>query len=144
MYQKFNINIKMVRDKTLKYPKFNMPSKIFDAYKKLQENDVEEFHVLYLDTGNNLIGARMISRGTLNSSLVHPREVFKLAILKNAHSIICVHNHPSGRIEPSREDIDVTYRLIEAGKILGIGVLDHIIIGDNAYCSMQSDGIVEF
>jgi DNA repair protein RadC len=75
----------------------------------------------------------MISQGNLNSSIIHPREVFKNAILSNANSIILVHNHPSGDINPSKEDIEVTKRLREVGNLLGIKVLDHVIIGDTFY-----------
>ena len=92
--------------------------------------DCEEFHVIALDTKNKIVGTFRITRGTLDASLVHPREVFKPAILLSASSILLVHNHPSGDPTPSREDIAVTDRLTESGKILGIDVLDHIVYGD--------------
>ena len=93
--------------------------------------DCEEFHILCLDTKNKINGIFRITRGTLDASLVHPREVFKAAIQCNASSIILVHNHPSGDATPSREDHSVTARLTEAGKILGIDVLDHIVYGSD-------------
>ena len=144
MYKKFCIDIRMVRDKKLNYPNFNDPRKVYQAYRTLSQKDAEEFHVIYLDAKNNVIGARMISRGSLTGAPVHPREVFKLAIIKNAASIICVHNHPSGNPDPSYDDIQVTEKLILAGKILRINVLDHIIIGDNCFHDMRMKGTVDF
>jgi DNA repair protein RadC len=96
--------------------------------------DCEEFHVLIMDTKNKVNGIFRITRGTLDASLVHPREVFKPAILNSASSIILVHNHPSGDATPSKEDIHVTNRLTESGKILGIDVLDHIVYGSKTNC----------
>ena len=89
----------------------------------------EEFLMLTLNTKNQIIGAHSIFKGTLNSSIVHPRDIFQQALLNNAASIIVCHPHPSGDTQPSPEDISVTKRLIECGKIIGIDVLDHIIIG---------------
>ena len=80
--------------------------------------------------------------GTVNKSLVHPREVFKNAYLCSASGIICIHNHPSGDINPSKEDINITLRLKECGKIMGIELLDHIIIGNNKYVSLKEKGII--
>ncbi len=101
----------------------------------------ERFLILLLDTKNNIIGKEEISRGTLNSSIVHPREVFKPAIKRSVSAIIVAHNHPSGDPTPSHEDIEVTKRLVEAGKILGIDVLDHVIIGDMRYISLKEKGL---
>lgn len=107
----------------------------------MQGLDRENFVVLLLDTKNKVIGINTVSIGTLNSSLVHPREVFKPAILASAAALILAHNHPSGDPKPSREDIEVTKRLIEAGGLLGIQVLDHIIVGD--YCvSLKEQGYI--
>ncbi len=100
----------------------------------------EHFDVLYLDTKNQVIHRQNIFIGSLNASIVHPREVFKEAFRRSAASIICLHNHPSGNPEPSREDIEVTKRLNGAGKILGIDLLDHIIIGDRKYVSLKERG----
>jgi DNA repair protein RadC len=90
--------------------------------------DREHFVVALLDTKNKLIGINTVSIGSLNASVVHPREVFKPAILANAHAILCAHNHPSGAPQPSQEDRVLTKRLVDAGKLLGINVLDHIIL----------------
>ena len=83
-----------------------------------------------LDTKNQPVSIEVVSIGTINSAMVHPREVFKVAMLSNASSIICFHNHPSGNIDPSVEDENITRRLKECGEILGIGLIDHIILGD--------------
>lgn len=101
----------------------------------------EHFIALLLDTKNQIVAKETISIGTLNSSLVHPREVFKPAIKKSVSAIIIVHNHPSGDPTPSREDIEVTKRLAKAGEILGIDVLDHVIIGDSKYTSLKDKGL---
>ncbi|AFS78020.1 DNA repair protein RadC [Gottschalkia acidurici 9a] len=89
----------------------------------------EHFKIVMLDTKNHIIGVEEISVGNLNSSIVHPREVYKQAIKRSSASIILVHNHPSGDPTPSKEDINITRRLMESGEILGIRVLDHIVIG---------------
>ncbi|HQD76774.1 MAG TPA: JAB domain-containing protein, partial [Bacillota bacterium] len=94
------------------------------------------------NTRNQVIGVDRVSVGTLNSSAVHPRELFRNAIKRSAASIILVHNHPSGDPTPSREDVEVTGRLIDAGKIIGIDVLDHIIIGDNRFTSFKARGLL--
>ena len=109
----------------------------------LENKDREEFIVICLDTKNQPACINVCSIGTLNASLVHPREVFKAAILSNAASIIIAHNHPSGDPTPSTEDISITKRITEAGNILGIQLLDHIIIGENhRYSSLKEDGII--
>lgn len=102
----------------------------------------EHFRVILLDTKNQIISIEEISIGTLNASIVHPRDVFKVGIKKNANSMILLHNHPSGDPYPSQEDINVTDRLTEVGKLVGIKVLDHIIIGDNRYISFKEEKLV--
>lgn len=102
----------------------------------------EHFKIVMLDTKNQVIGIEDISVGSLNSSIVHPREVFKEAIAKSSASIILVHNHPSGDPTPSKEDIAITRRLTEGGDILGVKVLDHIIIGSNKYISLKEKDII--
>lgn len=89
-----------------------------------------------------MIGTKDIFKGTLNSSIVHPREVFKEAIQRGSANVIVCHNHPSGDPSPSKEDIDITIRLKECGNIIGIGLLDHIIIGNNKYVSLKEKGII--
>ncbi|MFC7393189.1 RadC family protein [Scopulibacillus cellulosilyticus] len=102
----------------------------------------EHFVCLYLNTKNQVLYQKTIFIGSLNASIVHPREVFKEALRRSAASIICFHNHPSGDPTPSREDIEVTKRLVECGMLLGIDVLDHIIIGDQIFISLKEKGIV--
>jgi DNA repair protein RadC len=100
----------------------------------------EQFRVLLLNTKNQVLAIETVSLGDLTSAIVHPREVFKEAIRRAAAAVILAHNHPSGDPAPSREDSDVTKRITEAGKILGIEVLDHIVIGDNRYISLREQG----
>ena len=100
----------------------------------------EHFVCLYLNTKNQVLHKQTIFIGSLNASIVHPREVFKEAFRRSAASIICLHNHPSGDPTPSREDIDVTKRLMDCGKLMGIEVLDHLIIGEKKYVSLKEKG----
>lgn len=102
----------------------------------------EILKVIYLNTKNVVIGVDTVSIGSLNSSIVHPREVFSYAIKKSSAAIIVCHNHPSGDVTPSIEDINITKRLKECGKILGIDLLDHIIIGKENYLSLKEKGII--
>ncbi|MED5102185.1 DNA repair protein RadC [Niallia circulans] len=102
----------------------------------------EHFVCLYLNTKNQVMHKQVVFIGSLNASIVHPREVYKEAFRRSAASIICLHNHPSGDPSPSREDIEVTKRLVECGKIIGIDLLDHIIIGENKFISLKEKGYV--
>lgn len=141
-----NINIvslKMVKENTVSYDARQNITSPDTAYKlaqsiEMEEKAEEEFWILCLDTKNKPCGLHMVSRGSLNSSMVHPREVFKRALLNNACSIMLMHNHPSGNPNPSQADIDITNRLIESGELLGITVLDHIIVGENDYVSFKA------
>jgi DNA repair protein RadC len=110
--------------------------------KYLSGYDRESFVVLLLNTKNKVIGINTVSIGTLDSSVVHPRETFKPAIVAGAAAIILCHNHPSGDLAPSQEDLKITKRLVEAGQLLGIEVLDHIIVGDGpvGYLSLKERG----
>ncbi len=109
---------------------------------EMRHLDREQFRTVLLNTKNQVLETEVVSVGSLSSSIVHPREVFKNPIKKSAAALILVHNHPSGDPTPSREDIEVTNRLAEAGKILGIEILDHIIIGDNKYSSLKEKGLI--
>lgn len=124
---------KYIREFSVKHPKFI--ANIF--LEELRYEMKEYFYILLLDTKNRIISKEKISEGSLNASIVHPREVFKPAIKKSSNSIILVHNHPSGETTPSQDDINITNRLIEVGEIVGIKVLDHIIIGDGQYLSLK-------
>jgi len=109
---------------------------------RLKDKKKEHFLILCIDTRNNLIKISNISTGTLDANLVHPREVFKEAIQSLSSSIILVHNHPSGNPEPSDADIDITKRILETGKAVGIDILDHIIIANNRSFSFKEKGLV--
>lgn len=104
--------------------------------------DKEHFVIIMLNTKNRVIGKKTISIGHLNGSLVHPREMFKEVIRRSSAAVILVHNHPSGDPTPSKDDLDVTKRLVEAGQLLGIQVLDHIIVGHNCYVSFHEQGLL--
>ena len=109
-----------------------------------EEIDREAFYIVCLDAASKIIGINLVSLGTLMASLVHPREVFKAAILLNAASIIGVHNHPSGSANPSVQDRELTSRLKKAGELLGIFLRDHIIVGDGEYYSFAETGVLEY
>lgn len=109
---------------------------------EMRHFDREHFRAILLNTKNQVIGTDKVSVGTLNSSVVHPRELFRNAIKRGAASVILLHNHPSGDPTPSREDKDITQRVIEVGNIIGIEVLDHIIIGDNKFISLKAHGLI--
>lgn len=108
----------------------------------LGDPDREHFLAVCLDIKNKVTAVNTVSIGSLNSSPVHPREVFKPAILANAAAVILVHNHPSGDPCPSREDVEVTGRLARAGEILGIAVLDHVVVGDGCFFSFKEKGLL--
>ena len=103
----------------------------------------ENFRVVFLDSKNQIIDSKIIFIGTLNESVVHPREIFKSAILENSANIILIHNHPSGDLTPSQEDLKTTKELVKAGEILGIKVLDHIILGNNSFFSFLEQGLFD-
>ena len=107
------------------------------CWPKMQHLDREQFRVLLLDSKNKVIKDEVVSVGTLNVSIIHPREVFKTAIKESANAIILVHNHPSGDVRPSKEDEEITERLMEAGETLNIKVLDHVVVGNNEWRSCK-------
>ena len=116
----------------------NSPSSIANLFmEELRYKKKEVVKVLLLDTKNNIISDLLVSEGSLNASIVHPREVYVEAVKRSANKIIVVHNHPSGDPSPSNEDIKITKRLYDSGEILGIELLDHVIIGDGNYCSLR-------
>ncbi|MBN2899454.1 MAG: DNA repair protein RadC [Clostridia bacterium] len=118
--------------------KITCPGDVYDHLKvSVMHLKKEKFFALLLDTKNQIIAVEDISTGSLNASIVHPREVFHYAIKKNAKSVILAHNHPSGYPAPSKEDKQITERLVEAGKIVGIEVMDHIVLGNESYYSFK-------
>ncbi|MEH7120980.1 JAB domain-containing protein [Neobacillus vireti] len=137
------VSLQITREKVFPYVT-NRIRTPHDAVKLAQEfignEDREHFVVFCLSTRNTVDAIHTVSVGTLNSSLVHPREVFKASLLSNSCSIICAHNHPSSDCSPSKEDLEVTKRLAEAGKILGIELLDHVIVSNTEHYSMREHG----
>jgi len=118
----------------------NTPSKVLPVIAFLTDKKTEHFAVVTLDAAHKVISMHITSQGILNKTLVHPREVFIDAITDNSATIILAHNHPSGALDPSKEDDEITERLVKAGELLGIPVLDHIIVGNEGYYSYQENG----
>lgn len=131
---------RMFENKKIGIGQLLSPQDVFDSLKDIRESKKEHFVVFFLDTRNQQIKREIISIGTINASLVHPREVFEPAVRHLAVQLILAHNHPSGDLEPSEEDLDVHRRLCEAGQILGIEVLDHVIVTRNAFRSFKEKG----
>ena len=137
------VSIKMVKESSFLYQTRQILSPN-DAYEMIKEKleglDREQFIIACLNTKNEPTNITVVSVGTLNKAIIHPREVFKTAILSNAASIMAFHNHPSGETTPSQQDIQLTKRLYEAGELLGIKLLDHLIIGDGSFTSLKEKG----
>ena len=117
------------------------PSDVLGWLSEVRVSDREQFVCLHLDARNQVNALEVVSTGSLNASLVHPREIFKAAILNNAASVILAHNHPSDDSTPSREDIELTRRMVSAGEIMGIEILDHIIAGPTQFLSMKESNL---
>lgn len=127
-------------NQTIDKNKYRNSKDIYKSMKYLLDNKKQEyFYCIYLNNKNQLLERRLLFMGTINRSIVHPREVFKYAYLSSASSIICIHNHPSGDVNPSSEDIKFTKSLVDIGKIQGIPLLDHIIVGENSYYSFSDN-----
>ena len=140
------VKCQIVKEKTMTYD-FKTISNPTDAAKVVKayigNSDRENFVVICLDTKSNITAIHTVSIGNINSSIVHPREVFKVAILANSAAIIIAHNHPSGEPSPSEEDKKMTERIVNAGEILGIDIFDHIILGDDEkYVSFEENGLM--
>ncbi|MFD2216484.1 RadC family protein [Metabacillus endolithicus] len=118
------------------------PKDAADFLEYLKDYNQEHFVALFLNTKNEVLLKKTIFKGSLNASIVHPREIFNEALMRSAASVIVAHNHPSGHSAPSREDIEVTKRLVEVGKIVGIEVLDHVIVAANDFTSIKEKGHV--
>lgn len=145
------VSIRTVKEKSTLYKgiegrKISSPvdaiSLVNDFIENFEKLDREVFVAIYLNTKNEPNSVEKISTGSLNISIVHPREVMKMAILSNSNSMIFLHNHPSGNPTPSLEDRNITERLKEAGELLGIRVLDHIVVGDGKYYSFKEEGLI--
>ena len=137
------IKMEKVKSMLVENKQISSPNDVFTIVNKyLDRTDREHLVLLTLDIKNKITSINTVSIGSINTSIVHPREVFKTAILSNASSVILTHNHPSGDVTPSKEDIDITNRIKECGRILGIELLDHVIIGDDKYSSLKEKGII--
>ena len=138
-------SVELVKEGSMLYEKrrINSPSECVNLIRKFMDSvDRETFVAIALDTKKQPTAIQTISLGTLNSAPVHPREVFKMAILANADSIIVAHNHPSNNVKPSQADLSMTKRLEECGELIGIAVLDHIIIGNDNYTSFRDENLM--
>jgi DNA repair protein RadC len=127
-------------DGTASLPSIRSPQDVCDQVTEIRGRKKEHFVVLYLNTRHQVLSRDFVSIGTLNASLVHPREVFEPALRHSAAALVLVHNHPSGDPTPSAEDKELTARLVEAGKLLGIEVLDHVVVSEKAHHSLQEHG----
>lgn len=122
--------------------RISRPEDVYELLHDLQRETKEHFLALHLDGKNRIICLDRVSTGSLNQSIVHPREVFKGALLSSAAAVVLVHNHPSGDPTPSTEDREITRRLREVGDLVGIKVLDHVIVGEDRYVSFSEQGII--
>ena len=130
---------------SIKDVKLTSSSMVYKFYKdKLGDKKQEYFYAVYLDNMKRIINEKLLFIGTINYSLVHPREIFKEAYLYGASAIICVHNHPSGNPIPSKQDFEITNNLVESGKILGVKIIDHIIVSKNNYYSFLENDNISF
>jgi DNA repair protein RadC len=142
MYELRIVKVDGVRDNPLNGNRVINPETAMPYLEQIRDQSSEHFAVLTLNGAGDVINCRVITIGLINHSLVHPRETFRGAILDNAVSIICAHNHPSGSLEPSSQDIAVTRQLSEAGAIIGIQLSDHIIVSKTGFCSMREKGMI--
>lgn len=122
--------------------KITSSSDVYQLFRYLAQETKEEFWALHLDTKNRIVCAEQVSVGSLNASIVHPREVLKSALLSSAAAIVFVHNHPSQQTDPSREDLELTKRLKECCDLLGIRCLDHVIVCEDEYASFADRGLI--
>ena len=139
------VSIKLIKEGSVLYKnrRIKSPADAYELFKVfLEEKDREHLVVCSLNIKNEPVSINVCHIGSLNASLVSPREIMKTAILSSAASIMVAHNHPSGDTTESREDVEVTKRLVEAGKLMGIELLDHLIIGDGEYISLKEKGFI--
>ncbi|MBA4073478.1 MAG: hypothetical protein C0508_00470 [Cyanobacteria bacterium PR.023] len=133
------LKLALIKEPGVKPHAIHGPQEIEHLIEPMKFYPEEHFVTFHLDTKFQVVGYNEVSKGTVSASLVHPREVFKAAILSNSTAIICAHNHPSGIVKPSDEDIETTITLIKAGQILGVLVLDHVIIGGDELYSLREN-----
>lgn len=143
LYAAFELSRRISKTRASAALKMDSPESIAELYmEELRYLKKEVVKLLLLDTKGGILGDVVVSQGSLTESVVHPREIFKEAIIRSANRMILVHNHPSGDPTPSNQDIEITKRLEQAGELMGIALLDHIIIGDGEFCSMRRLGIM--
>jgi DNA repair protein RadC len=136
----FELGKRLLKGKRTKI--YLTPKDVWDELKDLHNHKKEHFVIFYLDARNQEIKREIISVGSLNANLVHPREVFEPAVRNLAAQIILAHNHPSGDPEPSEDDLEITKRLVESGRILGIEIIDHIIVAKNGFISFKERRLI--
>jgi len=144
-YEGYRVSLRLVREGRDDYSavKIEQPKDIYEFMNDLKHSDRERFYSVFLNARNEVINCEEVSTGSANSTLVHPREVFKSALLSSCTAIVLVHNHPSGNSSPSSDDITMTRRLYECGELLGIDVLDSVIIGEDSYYSFRETGLLD-
>jgi DNA repair protein RadC len=131
------MRLALIKETGVKPQAVRTPDDLDRFVEPLRFYDTEHFVSFHLDARNQIIGYQIVSHGTLTASLVHPREVFKAALIANSNALIVAHNHPAGSLDPSTEDIEVTKTLIKAGELLGVKVIDHIIVSSNGNMSLR-------
>jgi len=142
-FDRFAVRVALVRDLPRRsLPLLDRPEEVWRVFTALASLDRECVAVALLDTRNRLVGIHAVHVGTRHHAVVGPADVFKAAILANAHGIVVVHNHPSGDPEPSQDDIELTRQLRSAGALLGIAVLDHVVVTDSGFVSLRQRGVV--
>lgn len=144
-YEGYKVSLKLVREGQGEYSpvRLSQPKDVYEFMEDLKDCDRERFYSVFLNTKNEVINCEEVSSGSATSALVHPREVFKSALLCSCSALILVHNHPSGDSSPSSWDINLTRRLYECGELLGVDVLDSIVIGDDSYYSFRESGLLD-
>lgn len=137
--QELNRRMNIKQDKIVDV-RITSPEIVYDYYRNIVNEYQEYFYCLYLDSGKKVLAEKLLFMGTVNRSMVHPRDIFKEAYTLNAVAFICVHNHPTGDVRPSREDEIVTNNLRQIGELMGIKLVDHVIVSENKYYSFLENG----
>jgi DNA repair protein RadC len=143
-YSGYRVSVRLVREGRSVYEPITIaqPREAYEFLREISRYDREVLYSIMLDATNHVIGCEEASRGSLNTTRTHPREIYKSALLANACGIILGHNHPSGALEPSMEDVDFTRAIGRAGELLGVSLYDHIIVTDHGYTSLKERGLL--
>ena len=143
-YIGYHTRVELVREGSELYEPVTIsrPKDAYDFLKNVRNSDRESLYSIMLDAGNHVVGCEEVSRGSLNTTRTHPREIYKSAILSSALGILLAHNHPSGILDPSPEDIEFTQAVARAGEIVGIELYDHVIVTDRGYTSLRERGLL--